>query len=319
MIRLAAAFSLVLALSAAALPARADALLRTHAVVEGEMVTLGDLFANIPDDKADRPVAKAPQPGRRAALDADWLKRVASHNGIKWQAASVFDQAIVERAGITIPTDRIQAEILRALSERTALPPGAEVELAGTNAPLVAALDSDQTIRVRDVSYDNRSGQFTAVIDTGNDKISSQSVRLLGRVYDTVEIPVPARALSRGEIITARDLSWQRIRENGIRRDVVVDIDQLIGQTPRQRLRPGQMISASEVQKPLAVTRGALVTMILKSGSMSLSAQGRAIEQGSIGDVVRLTNTHSNMTVEGRIEGPNLVSVTSLGSVSLTN
>lgn len=319
MIRLAVAFSLVLALSAAALPARADALLRTHAVVEGETVTLGDLFANIPEDKANRPVAKAPLPGRRAALDADWLKRTASYSGIKWQPASVFDQAIVERAGITIPADRIQVEILRALSERTTVPVGAEVELAGTNAPLVASLDSDQTIRVRDISYESRSGQFTAVIDTGADKTSAQSVRLSGRVYDTVEIPVPTRAISRGEVITASDLSWQRMRENGIRRDVVADVDQLIGLTPRQRLRPGQMISSSDVQKPLAVTRGALVTMILKSGSMSLSAQGRAIEQGSVGDVVRLTNTHSNMTVEGRIEGPNLVSVTSLGSASLTN
>ena len=51
---------------------------------------------------------------------------------------------------------------------------------------------------------------------------------------------------------------------------------------------------------------------------MSLTSQGRAVEQGSVGDTIRITNTRSNMTVEGKIEGLNLVTVP-LNGTALAN
>ena len=87
----------------------------------------------------------------------------------------------------------------------------------------------------------------------------------------------------------------------------------------RQMLRSGQMLSAADLQRPISVTKGALVTMILKVGAMSLTTQGRALEQGSLGDFIRITNTHSNMTVTGKIEGPNVVSVAPPGNIALAD
>jgi len=128
-----------------------------------------------------------------------------------------------------------------------------------------------------------------------------------------------SRPISKGDVIALRDISWTKMREDAIRRDVVLDPDQLVGLTPRQSLRANQMISSSELQRPLMVARGALVTMVLRSGSMSLSAQGHAIEQGSVGDIIRVTNKQSNLTVEGKVEGPNLVSVSPNGATALAN
>jgi flagella basal body P-ring formation protein FlgA len=52
---------------------------------------------------------------------------------------------------------------------------------------------------------------------------------------------------------------------------------------------------------------------------MTLTTQGRSIEQGAVGDVVRVTNTHSNLIVVGKVTGANLVTVAPEGGIALAN
>ncbi len=51
-------------------------MLREHVVVEENVIRLNDLFTNV-TERAEAPVAYAPQAGKRAVLDARWLYRVA--------------------------------------------------------------------------------------------------------------------------------------------------------------------------------------------------------------------------------------------------
>jgi flagella basal body P-ring formation protein FlgA len=84
-------------------------------------------------------------------------------------------------------------------------------------------------------------------------------------------------------------------------------------------LRANLPVPEGDLQRPLAVTRGAMVTLVLNYSGMALTAQGRSMDQGSLGDTIRVTNTHSNMTVEGVIDGTNRVRVSLTGPVALAN
>jgi flagella basal body P-ring formation protein FlgA len=278
---------------------------------------LGDLFDNV-GAKADVAVARAPAPGRRATLDADWLQHVANMNGLDWHPQNVFEQAVVERSGVSVTHDQIEAELLSALAGQ-GVAEGSQIELANRATQIIVPVGVALQIGVRDLFYDARYKRFTATIEVPANSPSATRIRVTGRVFQTVDIPVLAHQIGRGDVITARDIAWTKMREDAIRRDIVTDPGQLIGMTPRQMVRSGQMISTSDLQKPVAVARGALVTMVLKYGAMSLSAQGHAVEQGSVGDVIRVTNSHSNLTVEGKIEGPNMVSVSLNGTTALAN
>lgn len=309
---------LAFALCFAAGAAEAGALLHPNVVVDGDVVKLGDLFDNV-GAKADVAVARAPAPGRRAVVDADWLQRIANMNGVDWRAENVFEQAVIERSGVTVTHDQIEAELLSALASQGVSPANSQIELANRAAQIVVPIDAQLQIGVRDLSYDSRYKRFTATVEVPANSPSASRMRVTGRVIQTVDVPVLARQIGRGDVINAHDITWTKVREDAIRRDIVVDADQLVGLTPRQTLRSGQMVSTSDLQKPIAVARGALVTMVLKSGTMMLSAQGHAVEQGSVGDVIRVTNSHSNMTVEGKVEGPNMVSVSLAGTTALAN
>jgi flagella basal body P-ring formation protein FlgA len=308
---------LALTFGLAAQSAYASAMLRPNIMVDGDVVKLGDVFDNV-GDKADVAIARAPAPGRRATLDADWLQRMANIHGVDWRPQNVFEQAVVERSGVSITHDQIEAELLTALAGQ-GITEDAQIELANRAVQIIVPVGVSLKIGVRDLFYDSRYKRFTATVEVPANSPSATRVRVTGRVFKSIDVPVLARQINRGDVITARDLTWAKMREDSVRRDVIVDPSEVIGMTPRQTVRSGQMISTSDVQKPIAVPRGALVTMVLKYGAMSLSAQGHAVEQGSVGDVIRVTNSHSNLTVEARIDGPNMVSVSLNGTTALAN
>jgi flagella basal body P-ring formation protein FlgA len=297
--------------------AQAAAMLRTSVIVEADVVRLGDLFDNV-GEKADVVVLHAPAPGHRVTVDADWLQGVSTRNDLGWHPDDAFAQAVIRRDGVSISREQIESTMMTAL---TAAGAEAESQIGWETRALqmVVPVGGSSQISVRDLSYDKQSQHFAAVLEYKGDGDETTRLPVSGKLYPTVDVPVVGHTLQKGEVIMAQDLSWIRVRLAAVRRDVLTDADQIIGMTPRQTLRINQMVSSTEIQRPIAVARGATVTMILKYGAMLLSAQGRAIDQGSMGDVIHLTNTHSNMTVEGVIDGPNRVTVSLVSSLALAN
>ncbi len=311
--------ALALCLFTGLIPVRvcAEAILRPNVMVDGDVVTIGDLFDNV-GDKADKVAARAPAPGRSDTWDADRLHRIAAINGVDWHSDDAFAQTVIVRNCSLIAPERIIGELQQALVAQ-GVAAASQLELDGRLVPPVIPVGVDPDIRIRDLFYDGQSSHFRASLEIQVPGTSSSRLTVTGRVVPTIDVPVAVHTLTHGEIIKAEDLTWRRIRQESMRRDMLTDIDQLIGMTPHTTLRANQLVSTTEIERPVAVARGALVTMVLKAGAMSLSAQGRAVDQGSIGDVIRVTNTHSNVVVQATVDGPNLVHVSLTSGVALAN
>ena len=76
-------------------------------------------------------------------------------------------------------------------------------------------------------------------------------------------------------------------------------------------------IRTAQIRRPLLIAKGGLVTIRLNYANMSLTAQGRSLDEGSLGDVVRITNSQSKNIVEARVTGANRVRVQSLHARTL--
>ena len=81
-------------------------------------------------------------------------------------------------------------------------------------------------------------------------------------------------------------------------------------------MQPGRAIRSTDVRRPVLVEKGSLVTMSLDRPGMSLSARGKALDNGSEGDTVRIANAQSSNIVEARVTGPGRVTVTPLGKLA---
>ena len=298
--------ALAIATAAIAVPPADAASLRAVTTVEDNLVRLGDLFDDL-GTGADIAVAYAPAPGRRLTFDAAALMEIARTYRISWRPQSRFDRVIVERAGRVIQKSEMVAKLSEAL-QAEGMKRHMEVEVFGRNIELSVPLDTAE-IEVRTLSYDAQSGRFTAVIAAGGD--GGFRLPVSGRVYETSPVPVLRRAIMAGEVIRKDDIEIIRTREDRIGRDVVTDPAKLIGTTPRQRLRAGEPIRDNDTRPPVLVARNSTVTIVLQTGYLRLTAQGKAIEDGAKGDTIRVTNLQSKKTIEAVVAGPDFVTVQS--------
>lgn len=298
-------------LTLSALPAWAAELpvaLREIALVKGDVVRLGDLWDNL-GPKAEVVIANAPLPGKRVTADARWLAAVAQAHSLSWQPANAFERIVIERQASRVDPKVVEQELREALALE-GVPGNFEMDVGNRGAlEIVVPGDADQAVAVRDVNWDPRTHRFTATIEVPAGAPDAVRSRINGRVFPTTRIPVLARAVNRGDVIREADIQWVEVREDQVRRDSVVDPAAIIGMEPRFTIRAGLPVRGSDLQRPLLVTRNAPVTIALKTPFMTLTTQGRAVEDGGKGDLIRVTNLTTKRVVEATVTGPGIVSV----------
>jgi flagellar basal body P-ring formation protein FlgA len=125
-------------------------------------------------------------------------------------------------------------------------------------------------------------------------------------------VPVlKARAL-KGDIIGEGDVEWVKLKSDRVQQDIIVDIHDLLGKTPKRGIRAGTPIRSADVNRPLMVEKNSIVMIIHQVPNMTLTAQGKALQSGAEGDVVQIKNGRSNQVVEAEVVGPGRVAVRGL-------
>lgn len=288
--------------------ANAAPVLRGSVTVDAERVTLGDLFDGA-GAKADVVVAPAPKFGRQAVYDAEWLANVAHANGLDWRPASRTDHVTVERRAETVPAGEIEAALKEAVAER-ASGSGKKVEVVvdNRNIPLFSDPNAQSDLQIRSLWVDRDTTRFSATIAASADA-SAQIVKVSGRIYEKTSVPVLTRRVATTDVIGAGDIRFIEVRSDALADDVITDPDALIGMSPRRPATDGVPLRSGDFRAPIVIAKGTLVTMVVETPYMTLTAQGRATEDGAKGDVIKVMNTQSKTTVDATVDGPSRVVV----------
>lgn len=78
-------------------------------------------------------------------------------------------------------------------------------------------------------------------------------------------------------------------------------ISQVVGLQLRSMVYEGRRIEASFLTAPMAVKRNQIVTLAYEKAALRIEAEGRALGTGSVGQIIRVMNNASRVTVSGRI------------------
>jgi flagellar basal body P-ring formation protein FlgA len=286
--------------AAAAAPA-----LRGNVVVTGPAIRLGDLFSDA-GPRAAVEIAPAPALGGRIVLDAAWLAATAQEQNLAWQPKSRYEQSVVERASQSVPAEAIITELRHELGSRL---PGGQSELTLDNADLrlLVPAGAKPSILIDAMSFDARSGRLTAYVAASAEDVTTERVRVTGRVRRLLEMPVLNRLVAPGETIAAQDIETIALPADRLNQSFVVGAADLLGKTPKRSIRPGEPIRPSDVQTPIVIRRGELVTVVLQSATLLLTAQAKALEDGTQGQAIRVSNTRSGKTLDATVNGPGTV------------
>lgn len=290
-------------------PAAAERIHARESVsVMGTMVTLGDIFRNVPPRKADRDVMRAPAPGQTRNLDTDTLAAIADQNDLTWRAPESGTGTEVRRESHEVPRKRIKAAVGRALAQYD-VDDDMNIVLSSPNIDLVLPANVPATVKLEDFTYRRNANRFSARARAPAKGASQAQTTIRGEVRRMVEVPVLNRRIDRDERVRKDDIKWVQRPESELRSSTITNAQKLVGNIARRPLSANEMLRDTAVEEPILVERRSLVTLKLQTGGMNLTAKGQALEDGTMDDTVRVENVKSERVVTGVVTAPGVVQV----------
>lgn len=288
--------------------------LKPSTEVNSASIRLSDVFSGIPET-VDRPIASSPAAGKSVTYDARILFALAEKYRLNWKPESLADRAVLTRAATKITQDMIKAAVLDKLQNENIR---GKTEIVFDSRSLEINLPADRAPKfvLNNFNYEPANKRFRSEFfaETGGSPIA---LPVTGRVLVKRDVPVLNRRLEAGTTIGKADLDWISLQDDRITADMVTDPSELIGREVRHDTQRDQPLHSRDVIPPRLVTRGSLVIMKIQTPYMLITAQGRVLQDGTAGDVVRVTNTQSNRVVEGVVDGAGVVTIQTAQKLTL--
>jgi flagellar basal body P-ring formation protein FlgA len=176
-----------------------------------------------------------------------------------------------------------------------------KVQVLSDRKQVVYASHHPVDVELAQLAHDTNKRTWTAsMVITHNGQVVTAKP-LSGRYEEQSMIPMLVDRIHHGDVITADNIRMVAVSKNKIRADVVTDPTQLEGKTSRSTIAGGRIIRASELITPAIMKKGAAVTMTYETPTMHISTVGEAMEDGGLGDMIKVRNSTSNMIVRAKI------------------
>ena len=264
--------------------------LKASVTVKGELVRIGDLVDNA-GAAADIPIFRAPNIGETGSVSAaSVLAAILPHNLITVDARGLTDFTVT-RASRAITRQEIEARIAGSLTGQYGLgdPKKLSIVLDRDLRTIHIEPTASEDLQITRLVYDRRYGRFDVIFDVpGSEMLRRTPLRLTGAIFETVEIPILARALAQGELVKASDLVSERRPKAELPNDVIDGTEQAIGLAARRPLRSGQLLRSADIARQELVARDHTVTITYEVPGILLTMRGKALESGTAGDVINV-------------------------------
>ncbi len=118
------------------------------------------------------------------------------------------------------------------------------------------------------------------------------------------EVAVVQRSMPRNSVIQAADVQLLERDVSSLRQGYILNLENAIGQKLTRAVQPNQVLSANLLKAAAAINKGDAVVISANGASMFVRMPGIALEEGAIGQQIRVRNTRSNRIVHARVTGP---------------
>ncbi len=284
--------------------------LRASVTVGSDVVRIGDVVENA-GTAAQIAIFRAPDLGTTGSLPTQQLLSVLRAHDVIGVQTNDIREVSVTRASRTLAAKEIEQQIARVLEHRNGLGDAANISVNFERDLRELQLDAAHTgdMRATIVRFDPRNGRFDITFEIPNDvTYTATRLRFTGVAVETVEAAVLTRAVERNDILKSSDVVVERRPKAEVGNDIAIR-DRAVGMQVRKPMRAGQALKAADLGKPDMVSRDQSVMLIYETPGLYLTGRGKALESGTEGDTVSVTNLQSKRTVQGVVTGPGQVSI----------
>lgn len=118
-----------------------------------------------------------------------------------------------------------------------------------------------------------------------------------------------ARPVARQQLITAPDLQLERLEVSTLRTGYYDDLREVVGMQARRALAPGHVVTATLVAPRTLIERGQIIMLHSGHDGLMVRMRGEALEDGALGESIRVRNLSSQRIVEGYVEATGTVRI----------
>jgi flagella basal body P-ring formation protein FlgA len=284
--------------------------LRANVTVTGDVVRIGDVIDNA-GTSAQIAIYRAPDLGTTGSLPtAQVLAALRAHQVIGVDTKDLKEISVT-RLARTLEGKDIELQVARALEHRNGLGEAANLSLTFDRDVADIRLEASNTGALQPVSarFEPRTNRFDVTFEISNDSVSTPTrLRFTGSAVETIEAAVLARNIGRNEVVKSSDVVIERRPKAEVGGDPATR-DRVVGMQARRQLSAGQALKVADLAKPDLVQRDQTITLIYEATGLYLTIRGKALENGTEGDVVSVLNLQSKRTVSGTVIGRGQVAI----------
>ncbi|MBO1272379.1 flagellar basal body P-ring formation protein FlgA [Shewanella sp. 4t3-1-2LB] len=168
----------------------------------------------------------------------------------------------------------------------TPQPLDSRVAIPRCSSPITAVLASD-----RDIGRNN-----TVRISCDSPDLSYPwQIYLSVRVDISYPVVVAKETLAPGDVLSAAQMEIRYVDQYSVNGEQFSDMQQLIGTRLKRRVSKDYPIFGSNI---CVVCKGDTVSIIARTEQFQIKTVGEAVEDGNLGEQIRVKNTRSNKTVD---------------------
>jgi flagella basal body P-ring formation protein FlgA len=278
--------------------------------VAGDLVRIGDLIDNA-GSFAQIAVYRAPDLGTTGTIPtAQVLTALRAHQVIGVDTRNIRE-VTVTRLARTVESKAIELAVTQALQHRNGLGDAGNLTLTFDRDVQDLRLDAANSgaMQVAAVRFEPRNGRFDVTFEIVNEVTGSPTrLRFTGTAVETVDAVVLTRNVDRSDLLKSADIVIERRTKAEVGNDAA-SREQSLGMQMRRPMHAGQPLRTADLLKPDLVQRDQSVTVIYESPGLYLTTRGKALDNGTEGDVVNVLNLQSKRTVTGIVSGRGQVTI----------
>jgi flagella basal body P-ring formation protein FlgA len=288
--------------------ALAEPVLKPDITVKAEIVTVGDMFADA-GIFAEEALFLAPRPGTVGTVPIETVDAAAERIGFTGYTTQGLASVRVTRAATAIGEADLKALIEADLDARGILTEAMSAQTVFSNpfTPVNAAAVADPLDLVV-LRYRPGNGSFSARFTAAG---IETPIDITGTIDLMIEVPHLAAALPSGTILQESDIVMRAVPLRYADSAGYASRDQIIGMALQRQSREGMMLKAGDVAEPELVARNDTVTIYYRSGAMTLTVRGQALNGAAKGEPVDVLNLMSKRVISTTVIARGAVEVRS--------
>jgi len=169
--------------------------------------------------------------------------------------------------------------------------------------------EGEAKIRVRRASSRPLRGPSVLRVGIDVDGKTQRSMSVTADVRIWRPVLVADHMHRRGEEIVPESYRLEERDVTKVRGNYYVDALMLQDMQAKRTLSVGDIITDSHVQKVPVIKRGDSIKLVARAGRMSMSATGEALQDGGVGDRIRVKNSDSGKVIYGHVLDGGIIQV----------